>query len=293
MKTSLFYQPPRDINAKGLLGALPLGILVTLFLGFVYNLLISFIPFIYINFIVTMGFGIAVGWMCKLLYRWFVIRDERSRLGMAIILGLTANVFAWIAFIVWLGSGEGLGIDFKQYLQGIPIYLNPGNTFPIIAEINKYGTWSIFGIDFQGVMLAFVWIIEFGIILAIPVLMALASDYHPYSETQGKWYPKFTLRDHFNAVYNGNRMVEAMQKDVLGALQNEEGGGPARFSKIHIYYLPDEKNQYLSIESFVIEQQGRGATKSNMVVSSYTIPSATAKQILDKYEHKREKLDVV
>ena len=64
MKTNeRYYQESGIIGAQGILLLSLAGILTTGILGVIYAYAVFYIPFIYLNVILTVLFGLAIGWV--------------------------------------------------------------------------------------------------------------------------------------------------------------------------------------------------------------------------------------
>jgi hypothetical protein len=96
------------------------------------------------------------------------------------------------------------------------------------------------------------------------------------------------LKD-FESVSTSNKLLSSFETDVLKTIQELRQGNGLRHSKIHVYYLPDEEKQYLSIEKVFIEGQGKGKKNTVNVIDNYKIDKAVAKSILESYENKKER----
>ncbi|MEO0339304.1 MAG: hypothetical protein AAF242_08810 [Bacteroidota bacterium] len=285
MQTIQFYEPSRQVNPLSFGITLLIGIVAMLVLGYIYSILIIFIPIIYANVLITIGFGLAIAYLIKILGKLFHNRHKQSLLAQAVILGLLANLFQWITYVLYMYIGEYPSP--LDYLANIPVFINPLNLFPLITEINAVGTWSIFGITFSGGLLALVWIIEFLMILGIPVLMILGTTIPPYSELSKKWYPQFILDKDFTSMVAGEELLKQLSTGTLNTLQGFKEGGATRFSKISLYYLPNEMDQYLSIDRYFIEDQGKGKTEQTAIVENLKIKAVEAKAILDHFKYQK------
>lgn len=288
---SLFYQESGKINFLGLLFSVIIYGLVAMILGYVYSALIAFIPFIYINFFITIGVGIALGFMVRLLVRITHNRNKRSKIILAIVFGLLFNFFQWIVYILNIANGELP--DISYYLESFVWFANPKNFFGAIATINSVGAWAIFGTTFTGIPLALVWIIEAFIIIGLPVMAIYKTKTYPYSEFLNKWYPKYTLLKDFESVSTVNKMIRDLQKDPLKSIQDLKYGSGSRHTKIHVFYLKNEKYQYLTFENIFIEKRGEGKRHSEIIINNYRIDKRTAELIRDNFKNKRERIELI
>lgn len=284
---TLFYEPSGRINPVGLTAAYISGLLVASLLAYLYTLIVLFMPLIYVNFLVTVGFGIALGILVRLLTKLTQNRSLKHQLLLAIILGLFANYFQWVGFVVYAAMGAMPSIG--DYYLNLGLITDPSTFFGIINDINKVGMWEVFGMTFNGVTLAIIWLIEFGIIVAFPVIGVYSSKPIPYSEDLQTWYPKYELDTDFEAIISPDRFVDRLRENALTALQELEPGKAWKYSKVHVHYLPEATHQYLSVEKVYIEERGKGSKEVGVIIDNFRLDRQMAKAILDAYPHSKER----
>ena len=160
-----------------------------------------------------------------------------------------------------------------------PAGLDPGLSFPIIAEINRLGPWSIFGITFKGFMLSVVWLIEILVILGIPAYLLSKTSPKPFSERMRKWYPCFTIQEEFTSVSNPERIAEELAEDPVQALTQMKGASSMYHAKAHLYYIEGEQDQYLSMENFRIQRGKETSWKSEVAIKALRISPQDARRM--------------
>ncbi len=288
---SLFYQPSGKMSSNGTIFTILLNFLLAFFAGYLYSIIIYYNPVVYVNFLLTIGFGLTIGMLNRLMVRVGHNRNKKNQLIMAAVGGFMALYIHWAAYmlIVDQQSVPSLG----NYLIGVWYFINPVNFFHAIGIMNKFGLWAIFGITFKGFILAIVWLFEAFIILFLSVSAVYKANILPYSEKFGIWYPKFTLFNDFQSISAAKAVTEELAKNPYEFIGNLAKGWGNRHSKIHIYYLKDELQHYLSIENVFLEGQGRGKTNKTIMISNFRIDNDTAKKILENYKHKKEKIDLI
>lgn len=288
---NLYYQESMKINPIGLTLSYVVCLILGLFLGYVYTLITIFMPIIYVNFLLTFGFGLTLGVINRILIRLTHNRYKKSQLIQAFISGVLANYFQWTAYILYAYNGDIPSLS--DYLSNVHWIVVPQNFFHAIAEINKVGLWSIFGITFNGFGLTVIWMLEALIIIALPIVAVYRTKIYPYSELLGKWYPKYTLFKDFEYISTSNKLLKDLQLDTLSVLQGLGKGTGHRHSKIHLFYHKKEEKQYLTFETIFVEGQGKGKLNSNILINNFTIDKRTADLILDKFEHNKETVDII
>lgn len=61
---------------------------------------------------------------------------------------------------------------------------------------------------------------------------------------------------------------------------------------MHIYYLEGVTNQYIDADRIHHKNNGQGKKDTINLISALEIDTANAKQILDQFYHKRERLEI-
>jgi hypothetical protein len=291
MKKQLHFQPTAAINPMGIVLYLLLMALTTIGLGYIYSLLTIFFPFIYVNVFITIGYGLSIGYLSLLFFRISSVRDSQSKFALTLFAGLSAWIFAWVTFIVYV-----LELNyptFSTYLGHIPQILHPGFFFPTIAEFNQVGLWEIAGIELKGILLAVIWLIELAIIIGFPLLILKRSKPMPYSENFRKWYPCYTLQEKFNAIHNPDRVIQELADDPVKVLQETVGGGAIFHAKAHVFYLPEEGAQYLTLENFKVQRGQETSWKSQIAINALRISTQDATRLKAQYGAKRNRWKII
>lgn len=287
----IFYKESGKINPIKQSLSYVICIGLALVLGYAYSIIIGFVPIVYLNILLTVGFGLCLGVICRVLSRLGHNRNKKSQIVQAVVLGLLANYFQWTVYILYAYNGELPSMEL--YLANLHWIVIPENFFAAIAEINRVGVWSIFGIPFNGFALTFVWFIEFVIIMAGPIVAVIKTKIYPYSELLQKWYKKYTLVDEYASVSTVNKLTNDLTSEPIESIERLGKGAAFRYSKVHIFYLKDEENQYLTFENVFIEGRGKGKKESDIVINNFKLTKSDAEQILERFENKRERIEVI
>lgn len=286
-----FYKASGEYSSNGTFFTVFANLLFAIIGGYIYAVIIYYNPFVYANFLLSIGFGLSIGMLNRFSVRIAHNRNKKSQLILAGIGGFMALYVHWAIYflIVDMGSAPSFGSVFTK----IWWFINPANFFHSLYVINSYGLWSIFGITFKGFFLLMVWLMEAFIILFLSVSAVYKAVVFPYSEKLRMWYPKFTLDIDFQSIASAKKITEELKADSLLTIKEFKKGTANRYSKVHIYYLKEELNQYLSIENFFLENQGRGKKNGTIMISNLKINNESARTILETYRHKREKIDLI
>lgn len=144
-------------------------------LGLAYAYVIRWIPFIYVNFIITLGYGLAFGWITTRLLKITRMRHTALAALCGFAAGLVALYCEWSAHIHVL-------------VEGSPWFLRPNQVWTGVEILYQEGSWSFHHQTVSGIPLAIVWLIEAGIIVGIATAMpfTFVGD-TPYCERTGCW----------------------------------------------------------------------------------------------------------
>lgn len=282
------YEHSGKFSLPGVLIAFGLGVLTAIVMAFIYNFLIVLIPIIYLNFFITVGFGVAIGYSVKYFSRFGKIRNKTYIISLAAAVGFVAFYFQWIAYFVFLSYDD---LSFEAYSDHLSIIFNPLYLASLIIELNVVGSWSIFGLMFNGMPLWLIWISEAAIIIGMPVLIMKKHPVKPYSELLQKWYNQYKLNYQFERISMVNQFKEDLGKDVENTVNNLSYGESNRYSEVMIYFLEDEEQQYLSVNTIYIEDQGKGKKKSTPVVHLIKVNTNMANSLMSKHGKKRVHFD--
>lgn len=288
----LYYKESGEIDkAKLVIGALVM-IAIIAAMAFCYGLLMSFIPLIYFNILITAGFGMLLGLLVRIVDRLTNSRNIKTNYILAIIAVIAANYFQWDYFLSYVLSG-GLMPSIGQYLSNAFTFLfNPIDTFSLIGEIKNIGTWGFGDSMVNGPFLALVWVGEMLLIALLTFRTAIDKHVVPFAEKANQWYPKFTIIDDFESVASQKLIEPPLIENPLQALESLGNGMGWRHSKIHLFFLPEETDQYLTIERIYIEDQGRGSTNREVVINNFRLTTEQAASIMERFKTKQEKMEV-
>ena len=285
MIEELLYRHSGKSNGIGFVIVLGLGTILSMTLGFAYNFLIVVIPFVYVNFFITLGFGLTLGYATKFFSRFGKIRNDVHNRILAVSVGFIGFVFQWIAYFVFLNSGEH---SFQAFQSNFDLFYNPILLLELLIELNRTGSWEMFGITFTDFPLWIIWGIEAGVIIGIPFLIAYRHPIIPFSESLNKWYPKYILKNQFERISTQNQFKQDLSKNIVDTIQNLSYGDPFRYSEISIYFLLDEETQYLSVDNIYIEEGGKGKHIRTPVIHLLPMDNKAAKTLKEAYQSKKQ-----
>ncbi|MBJ2176135.1 hypothetical protein JBL43_17925 [Aureibaculum sp. A20] len=257
--------------------------LISVFLGWLYNLT-YLIPIIYFNFFITVGLGFTVAFSIQITGKIFKITTRTRRLYLTLFSLIIVYYSHWIAFILFTLSGSIPNLnEFTSY------FFYPNNFFSIIAEINKYGTWSLGSMDapVNGLILTAIWIVEALIIFFIAIRYTLLFPENPYSLKFNNWYTKLTLDFDFNSFYTEEKIIANLKEQGIDLISNAEKGLAYKHSKVSIFFLKNEENQYLSIDNIFIEVRNKSKKTITPMLSPIKITNTDAQLLITKFGTKK------
>ncbi len=122
-------------------------------------------------------------------------------------MGFVAFYFQWIAYFVFLNNGEH---SFQAYQDNFDLFYNPLLFIDLLLQLNKIGSWEMFGIMFRDFPLWIIWGLEAFLIIGLPILIAYKHPIVPFSESLYKWYPKYILKNQFESISSQNQFKEKL-----------------------------------------------------------------------------------
>lgn len=280
-----FYEHSGRFSPIGLSIALGIGIILAIGIAFIYNILIVIIPFVYINFFITLGFGFILGHSIRYLSRLGKVRSQRIELYLAGGVGFVGYYFQWVAYFVFLSYDD---LSFEAYQSHFSMIYDPPYLFDLIIQLNEYGSWSMFGVPFNGAILSFVWILEALLIIGMPLLIIYRTPIVPYSELLEKWYTKYLLNYQFERIATVKQFKEDLTFDVESAIDKLSYGESNRYSEVSIFYLADEEEHFISVDNIYIEDQGKGKKSVTPIVHLFKIDTKTASSLMEKHGKKKQ-----
>jgi hypothetical protein len=233
--------------------------------------------------------GLMLGMLLRILLRFTNNRNKKIRLGLAVGAGIMLCYFQWVIYLQFL-LNDSFPSPMDLMREGFLNFFH-AETLELMAYLYEHGSWSIFGVQFKGPVLAITWTLEAAIFLYMPFNAVNHAPVYPYSEILGKWYPKFTLTHDFDSIAV-HIFLKAFEQNPLQAIQELKLGTAFRHTQFHVYYAPEEERQYLSAEKVWNGGGGSKESERTIVIANVEISRSVAQAILNSFEYKREKLNV-
>jgi len=277
----LTYKSENNTNPLHIIISILISAVVSFFLGWLYSLM-TLMPIIYIKFFITIGFGYAIAFTVQIVSKLLKIKDKRAKLIIVSVVLIIAYYSHWISFIIQTYT-EG----FPPFSSYVKYWFSPNSFFEVIAEINKFGTWSfgsISEVPVNKMLLTLIWVVEAAVIFTIAIAHIFKLPDNPYSEKLNKWYPKMVLVDDFEPIYSSTRFVLNIKEQGIDLILNLATGFPRKYSKISIFYLESESIQYLSIDNVFIETNNNSKKRITQIISPIEISTVDAKKLFAKFK---------
>lgn len=282
-----YYHSSGQFNVPGFLLAFFICIAFSVVAAYAYTLISTFSPIIYLNVLLGFFLGVGIGIFVNLLSKLTHLRNELSRYILTVFTVLLCIYFSWVAFVLYASMGRMPSFT-NLYLDNLILIADNEAFFGTIKAINKVGLWEVFGLPFNGIILTLIWLSEIFIILGAAVMNIGKTPIEPYAEDQKKWYDKFILQDTFNSVGAApDLLVPKLLNNPVDALKELGGGTAWKYTQVSLYYLPQAKEQYVSVDRIYIADRGEGKTEKETIIPYLSISTSAAQSLLDTYDSEK------
>lgn len=246
-------------------------------LGFAYAYVGNWIPFILARVLVTGAYGFAFGMLGIWLLKRGHVRNNTFALFSGALIGLVALYFQWNGHIHYLAKDA-------------PPLLFPDQILGVMKVLLKEGSWGLKNSgNVTGVMLAVVWIVEAGLILAFSALMPFSAiSSTPYCEVTRCWLDQERKIETLEA-FTDEAQLAAFKQNDLGPLSKAKPRvpGSASFGRITLKHSPKCQTFYtLRLDNVVtqIDKDGNVKETANELVRDLMLP-ASMFELITKFEH--------
>jgi len=177
-------------------------------LGALYGVIIWYMPIIYVNIVLTLGLGLAVGWLAGKGGQFGKVRNREMLIVFGGLVGLLADYAGWVTWVLAITEWKFLVI-------------NPVDMLGAMKEIAKEGAWSIGGdLTPTGIVLYAIWAGEAVIITGMSGFIAWRSLRHtPFCEICRRWVKDKKELPARESVVAGRTIRAALEAGDLGPLQ--------------------------------------------------------------------------
>lgn len=213
--------PPAGLVLGGLAS---LVAAVALAFAYAYGTLYS--PLVRLTFIISIGYGLAVGWLTATILKSQRVRNTPLVLGATVLVLLAGYYASWV---VWI---HAYFVRSDPDLTLAVVLENPAALWRAIEIVNENGAHSYghAGASPTGVFLWAIWAIELGLVFAGAIYTARKiSDAAPFCETCGAFCPEERPRASV-ALCHRTRLAAKMEAKELAFLDEQglpRGRSPA------------------------------------------------------------------
>lgn len=151
----------------GILMSLGAGLAAAAGLGIAYGYLMFWIPFVYLNFLMTIFFGIIIGYIVFAAGKAGKVRNSALIGVVGLVCAIAGLYFAWAGYIGGLVNKSGEDAPF--------VVLNPAAILDVGGLLLEKGAWTLFGGTPTGTILFILWLLEALIIVGAGGLIAWSS----------------------------------------------------------------------------------------------------------------------
>lgn len=180
MSGTSFYTHSGRVTPQGLVLGAAAALVGAPILGAIYAAAIYYIPFVYLNMILTVLFGLGVGFGVGGAMAFGHVRNT----ALTVLAGLAAAAVGhYVGWIVWVAL----------VLQDVPdfnavVLLFPPELVEAVVEIGEVGAWSLRGNDVNGPFLWVIWCIEALLVFGAAGFGAFgAGSANAYCEACARW----------------------------------------------------------------------------------------------------------
>jgi hypothetical protein len=284
----VYYQESNQINKPKLAMAYVGSFLVAIVAAYVYMLIVVMLPLVYIGCVMPMIFGVGLSFALRFITRLTHNRNRKSRCILAVVMGLFFTYFQWVIFLMYAHDLRLPG--FGTYLANLGLPFSMEGLWAFVVEINEVGLWEIFGEVINGSLLTVIWVLECLIVIVALLLPIMSLRAYPYAEDKEKWYKKYTLEEDYK-VGGAIKLTAGLNEDAYKTIKELDYGDGNRHAKIHLYYLEQSKYHYLDVEKVMINNEAK--REVDLLIEAIRIDHKTAKSLLDNFEHKQERIEII
>jgi len=287
LEKHFYYKPSGKFSPLFFVYALLIVVAVVPIISAVYIYLSYYTPIVYLKIFVTIGCGIAMGFLMGFAAKLGKARNPMLVLVSTVAVMCIAKYVQWTVYIplVFYDSYR-INVTFSdRFLTSLYLLAEPGTVFEMASVINAAGIWSMGrGMTaVSGVPLFAVWAMEFAAMTGAACMAAREKPRFPFCEDSNAWYGKKPDRveagipgnfEHLKAAIENGRHGELAH---LARLAKEKDGGADLLSLLFYKSPSPAQPYYLQINQVKIN---RGKKKEGKTLLKYiAVDGESAKEI--------------
>ena len=274
-----FYKHSGKFGVHGPMLAMLAAVVAGYPLGIIYAYLVKWIPFIYLNLFITVGYGLAFGFMTAPILRYSKVRNTLVALLTGGLVGVCASYLSWNGYLHAMAKEP-------------PVLITLGQLSRLMKYLYENGSW---GIGFSsnspvtGIVLVIVWLVEAGFIIGMSTLLAYGAVANtPFSERDECWLNEEKKIDKLDAFVLPDQ-IAAFQAGNIAPLEQARPRVPAAgsFSRLTLRHSSKcEEFCTLSIENVSVapDKDGKQVETTQPIMTNLLVPK-TMFDYLAQFEH--------
>lgn len=214
-----FYRHSGKVALPGLVLGAAASFIGAPLLGVLYALATYYMPSVYVNAVLTVLFGLGIGFGVGYAMRFGHARNSIVMMAAAFAAALVAHYVGWMTWVA---------IVFRDLPDVSPFaVLNPLFLAEAVVEIADTGAWTIRGKPVNGGTLWVIWSIELLIVLGGALFGAfVAASSAPYCERCKRWCRSYPRALRLAIGPSTDRLASRVEQHDLGALAEHRNAEP-------------------------------------------------------------------
>jgi hypothetical protein len=219
----------------------------------------KWMPVVYVNFLLTIGFGLVVGFGTGYLLKFGYVRNPTVAGATAFVAGFITVYYAWSGHIYYVFSNA-------------PVFSMPQDILAAMKHLYSKGSWGIgHNGNLTGLLLAIVWVGEAFMILCVATVIAASFISEiPFCENTGRWLDEMKKIDTLQAFTDPAHLA-AFRANDIGPLADAKpkDSSAQSFARLTLKYSPVCRSFFtLRVENISLQKNQNGGT--NEVVEKLT-----------------------
>lgn len=274
------------MNAKKIIPVFGIGLIVLFVLAYLYAFVTAFSPAIYLNFFLMLMFGSFIGFVSLLETYYGLIRNKKHWMVLSLINSIVLWYISWIIYILAIAN-ETSFMSIQGFDHFMSFLIRPDIVFLTINDLSHQGLWSVSFLSPDSFTFWMIWIIEFMVLLITPIIFLRKQSTFPYSELNEAWYKEYVLSRDFGSILGFENALERLKTKPNDIIEEIGFGKANNYCQISVFYLPNEKTQYLSVFHIVIDREDKKSKEE--IYHLIQIDKQSAKDLISNWKGKPNK----
>jgi hypothetical protein len=274
INAEMYYQESGKANAQGIAMVVGGGLAAAALLGAIYAYASFYIPLIYLNVLLTVFFGVGLGWVLGKAAYHGKVRNANLMMAAAALIGLVGIYVAWVFWVHAFTEQEILSFA-------------PGDVTDMMSLLSFTGVWSIFGWTPSGFALYAIWAIEALIVIIAAVVLAVgASGRQPFCEECDNWTEETLVSNHLAPIQNPAELIRLLESRDMSGITNLENidESDLQRTKVELLKCPGCGNaHFLTVEHIEVtfDNDGKPSDEEVVIVENLKLNRDSYQQLKD------------